>query len=130
MEMKTEERVVSTKPAESGRERRTSERFPCGGAVELLRLPPAPRQTIRGKIHNLSQGGCYVQTESPLEVGWRLAVVMNLKELELRLIAEVRSAKSDPKCWAGLEFVGITAEGFAKLKALIEKFAGEKQAGG
>ncbi|MGA9883067.1 MAG: PilZ domain-containing protein [Candidatus Acidiferrales bacterium] len=104
-------------------DRRSSERFPCRGRVELLRLPPAPRETIYGTIHNLSEGGCYVETASVLEVGARLAMVLRLEALELRLIAQVRSVKTDPKSWAGLEFVGISPEGFAKLRALIDSFA-------
>lgn len=108
---------------QSAAERRSSERFPCRGRVELLRLPPAPRETIYGTIHNLSEGGCYVETASILEVGARLAMALSVEALELRLIAQVRSVKTDPKSWAGLEFVGISSQGIAELKALIESLA-------
>ncbi|MGH9687666.1 MAG: PilZ domain-containing protein [Candidatus Acidiferrales bacterium] len=123
MDAKTEQQPGTKTIGTPAADRRSSERFPCRGRAELLRLPPAPRETVYGAIHNLSEGGCYVETASILEVGARLAMVLSVEALELRLIAQVRSVKTDPKSWAGLEFVGISPEGLAKLKTLIESFA-------
>ncbi len=127
MDLKTEQQHGTKTGGATVTDRRSSERFPCRGRAELLRLPPAPRETIYGTIHNLSEGGCYVETASVLEVGARLAMVLSVGEVELRLIAQVRSVKTDPKSWAGLEFVGISPEGLAKLKALIESFAKQER---
>lgn len=104
-------------------DRRSHQRIRCRGTVELRRIPPAPPESICGQIENLSVGGCYVETERLLDVGERWVMEINLDGLQLRLIAEARSAKRDQRCWAGLEFVGISAEGLQKLKALIEALA-------
>lgn len=127
MDVKTEQQHGTKTGGATVTDRRSSERFQCRGRAELLRLPPAPRETIYGTIHNLSEGGCYVETASVLEVGARLAMALTVEALELRLIAQVRSVKTDPKSWAGLEFVGISPEGIAELKALIERFAKQEK---
>jgi Tfp pilus assembly protein PilZ len=123
METKTEERVAPPSSAPTANERRGHQRVRCQGDVELRRIPPAPPQSISGKIKNLSEGGCFVETERPLDIGERLVMEIRLDGLELRMIAEVRSVKIDPSCSAGLEFVGISAQGLQKLKALIEVIA-------
>jgi hypothetical protein len=48
--------------------------------------------------------------------------------METKLDAQVRSVKTDPKCWAGLEFAGIAAKELARRKRLIESFAVQKKA--
>lgn len=110
----------------AAKERRDHPRVRCGGNVELRRVPPAPAESICGRIENLSIGGCYLETERLLEIGEQLVMEIRLNGLDLRMIASVRSAKSDPRCWAGLEFVGISAEGLKKLQALIEVIAREQ----
>ena len=118
---------ISTSPsASSAVERRAHQRVPCHGKVELRRLPPSPAESIFGKLKNVSQGGCFLETERPLVPGERLVMQISFDSLELRLIGEVRSAKTDPICWAGLELVGMSAEGLQRLKALIEVCASEQ----
>jgi hypothetical protein len=123
MENKIEERSASSGSASASIERRSHPRVRCRGNVELRRMPPAPPESIFGKIDNVSEGGCFVVTERPLVVGERLVMQITLDALELRLIAEVRNAKTDPGCSAGLEFVGMSADGLARMKALIEPIA-------
>lgn len=123
METKAGEQLTPTRSAPDGNERRAHQRVRCQGTVELRRIPPAPPESIYGKIINLSEGGCYLETERPLETGTRLVMEVRVDGLELRLIAEVRSAETAPPSRAGLEFVGISAEGLEKLRALIEVFA-------
>ena len=64
-----------------------------------------------------------METERPLEMGTPLVMEIRFEALELRVIAGVRSAETAPLSRAGLEFVGISAEGLEKLKALIEVLA-------
>lgn len=119
--------VPAPEPAATGRERRRDARYDCPGEVEILRVKQATGIIIRGKIRNLSLGGCYVETESPLERGAQLAVVLKIDALKLRVIAEVRSVKMDSHFWAGLEFAGMTAEGFESLKTLIAAFSAKAE---
>ena len=123
---KIEERVAPSPSASDPVERRSHQRVRCKGDVELRRIPPAPPESIFGRIKNISEAGSLVETERLLVVGERLAVQITLDALELRLIAEVRSVKAGPNCWAGLEFVGMSADGLAKLKALIDATVGEQ----
>lgn len=119
--METKVSDLSAPPsAEPGRqENREHPRFQCNGTVELRRIPPQ-RESIWGKIVNLSEGGCFLETQHPLETGVRLVMELRVHGIELRLIAEVRSVKTDGRCWAGLEFVGISREGLAMLKTAID----------
>jgi len=103
--------------------RRTSVRHDCVGAVEILRIQEATGELVTGKIRNISLGGCYVETQSPLERGSQLAVVLQVKNLRLRVIAEVRSVKIDGQNSAGLEFVGMTAQGLQSLQELMAELA-------
>jgi len=61
-----------------------------------------------------------LETDRPLETGARLVMEMRCGALAFRLIAEVRSVKADPRNFAGLGFVGISAEGLKNLKSLIK----------
>jgi hypothetical protein len=126
MANKTEAQSAASRSASNLAERRSHPRVHCDGNVELRRIPPAPPQSIFAKIRNLSEGGCFLETERPLTVGERLVMQITLDDLELRFIAEVRSAKADHRCRAGLEFVGMSADSLKKIKALIEAIAGEQ----
>jgi PilZ domain len=122
-----EANVSALAPTATGKERRRDARYDCPGEVEILRVKEATGIIIRGKIRNLSLGGCYVETESPLERGAQLAVVLKIDALKLRVIAEVRSVKMDSHFWAGLEFAGMTAQGFESLKTLIAAFSAKAE---
>ena len=126
MEPNAENLPPPSRPASDRRENRSHQRVRCDGTVELRRIPPAPPESIRGMVVNISEGGCLLKTERLLETGERLAMEMRLDDLVLRFIAEVRSVKSDPLCWAGLEFVGMSAGGLANLKTLIQVCASEQ----
>lgn len=123
METNAGAQLVSTGAEPEGNERRAHRRVRCRGSVELRRIPPASPESINGKIINISEGGCFLETERPLEMGTPLVMEIRFEALELRVIAGVRSAETAPLSRAGLEFVGISAEGLEKLKALIEVLA-------
>jgi hypothetical protein len=103
-------------------ERRKNSRHNCVGTAEILRIQEATGELITARIRNISAGGCYVETQSPLERGSQLAVVLRVNMLRLRVIAEVRFVKIDRELSAGLEFVGMTAPGLQSLQELIAEF--------
>ena len=119
-------RMVDTQPiaigSASDEERRKNARHSCVGTAEILRIQEATGELITARIRNISAGGCYVETQSPLERGSQLAVVLRVNALKLRVIAEVRFVKIDIKVSAGLEFVGMTAPGLQSLQELIAEF--------
>src|SRR5580704_193035 len=119
---------MATGPAADNLGRRTSVRHDCVGVVEILRIQQATGEMVTGKIRNISLGGCYVETQSPLERGSQLAVVIQVKNLRLRVIAEVRSVKIDGQFSAGIEFVGMTAEVLQSLQELMAELAKRAQA--
>src|ERR1700730_3643725 len=96
-----------------------SARYDCVGVAEILRIQKATGEFVTGKIRNLSLGGCSIETKSPLERGSQLAVMLQVKTLRVRVIAEIRSVETHGQFSAGLEFVGMTAPGVQSLQALI-----------
>lgn len=74
---------------------------------------------VRARIHNLSLGGCYVESEAPIAPESQLAIVLKVKDIELRVIAETKRVKTDLPYGVGLEFVSMTADGWDRLKSLI-----------
>jgi len=106
-------------PAAGNNERRRNARYICVGVAEILRIQKATGEFVTGKIRNLSLGGCSIETKSPLERGSQLAVMLQVKTLRVRVIAEIRSVETHGQFSAGLEFVGMTAPGVQSLQALI-----------
>ena len=103
-------------------ERRRRPRYNCVGVAEIRSTQGATAEFLTGKIRNISMGGCNIETQSPLERGSQLAVVLRVNMLRLRVIAEVRFVKIDRELSAGLEFVGMTAPGLQSLQELIAEF--------
>src|SRR5437868_10637629 len=63
-------------------------RFDCSGAGEV-----SSRHTGRpakGKLLNLSVGGCFAEMDWPLEVGTRVEVLLEVNRLSFRAVGEVR----------------------------------------
>jgi hypothetical protein len=121
------ERLVDAQPiatewAPGDDERRRSARYNCVGVAEILRIQKGPGEFVTGKIRNLSLEGCYIETQSPLEQGPQLAVMLQVNTLRVRVIAEIRSVKVDGHFSAGLEFVGMTVPGLRSLQGLIAEF--------
>jgi hypothetical protein len=111
--------LVAIGRAPGNDERRRNARYNCVGVAEILRIQKATGEFVTGKIRNLSLGGCSIETKSPLERGSQLAVMLQVKTLRVRVIAEIRSVETHGQFSAGLEFVGMTAPGVQSLQALI-----------
>ena len=113
---------IAIKWAPSSGERPRSTRYNCVGVVEILRIQKTPGEFVTGKIRNLSLTGCYIDTQSALEQGSQIAVVLQVNTFKIRVIAEIRSVKLNGRFSAGLEFVGMTAPGLQSLQELIAEF--------
>jgi len=98
---------------------RANERFACDRGVLCWRqggLVP-----LWGKLRNVSAGGCYVDTELPLEVGTPVAVLMILRGRKIRVHGEVRSC--EPKKGMGICFTAITERDLNQLQTSLESYA-------
>jgi PilZ domain len=121
-ELMVDPQPIAIESTSDNDERRKNSRHNCVGTAEILRIQEATGELITARIRNISAGGCYVETQSPLERGSQLAVVLRVNMLRLRVIAEVRFVKIDRELSAGLEFVGMTAPGLQSLQELIAEF--------
>jgi hypothetical protein len=87
----------------SGSERRRHKRFPCEGFAEVVAF--RANVIFRGKIRDISQSGCFVETRAHLNLP-RLAevevrfTVFGLKQSVLARVMDVRPGKG-----AGFEFL-------------------------
>jgi hypothetical protein len=98
-----------------GDERRYSPRYECEGSAEI-RIP-AQGRLVRGRIVNLSLGGCYVETNAALDVGSRVEIVLRVTGLAFRAAGEVKSVYGS--AGVGIQFIGMSAGGRTRLKELI-----------
>lgn len=96
-------------------ERRYSPRYECEGAAEIR--VPAKGRLLRGRIVNVSLGGCYIETAAPLEVGTRVEVVLRVTGLAFRAAGEIRSVYGS--AGVGVKFTGMSAGGRIRLQELI-----------
>jgi hypothetical protein len=110
---------VAIESALGNGERRRSARYDCVGVAEILHIPEAAGEFVTGKIRNLSLLGCYIDTQSALEQGSQLAVVLQVNTFKIRVIAEIRSVKLNGRFSAGLEFIGMEAPELQSLQELI-----------
>jgi PilZ domain len=100
-------------PAED--ERRLSHRYDCEGSAEI-RVPSQGR-IMRGRIVNLSLGGCYIETTAGLDVGTRIEIVLRISGLAFRAAGEIRSVYG--AAGIGIQFTGMSSGGRVRLKELI-----------
>lgn len=100
-------------------ERRHSPRFPCAGRVRIALLP------IEGiyrpaRLHDLSLGGCCVETTDPLEYGTRAELVIQANSSAFRALSQVKAIRTSA---AGMEFLQLTASGREILRELLAQLA-------
>ncbi len=72
------------------RERRRQPRIACHGTVQFHRQGAS--ETESGALRLLSEGGCYIETKTPVPPPSRLDLTMMVDGLELRAAGEVRAA--------------------------------------
>ena len=96
-------------------ERRYSPRYECEGSAEI-RIPSQGR-LVRGRIVNLSLGGCYIDTNAALDIGSKVEIVLRVTGLAFRAAGEIKSVYGS--AGAGIQFTGMSTGGRSRLKELI-----------
>lgn len=106
-------------------DRRRSPRFVCGGHAQLNCLPSSGI-ALRGRLRDLSLGGCCLDTALPVDFGPRAEVVVRVNAASFRALGEVRAVRDRSR--AGLEFVQFSSRGRDMLADLIADLARRKAA--
>jgi hypothetical protein len=106
----------------SGIERRTAARYGCAGDAEVV--VPGRGLHYKGKIGNLSAGGCFIEAQCSLERGTRVEVWMNVQGQPLRLAASLLVRRPSG---VGLRFEGVTERKLAQIRTLIVELEDEER---
>lgn len=99
----------------SREERRRYTRHKCEGRAGLV-VAGTDVETA-GMLSDVSQGGCYVETMSPLSVGTSVRATLEVREI--RIEAEAVVCASHPVIGMGLRFVQLDEENEARLQRLL-----------
>ncbi len=105
----------------SGHENRAQVRFPFSAAAEVYELRSQTRVT--GRCSDLSSGGCYIDTLSPLPVGAVVKIRMERETREFEAGAIVAYAHTS--MGMGLAFTEMDGEHQAVLRSWIGELSGE-----
>jgi PilZ domain len=105
-----------------GIERRTAQRYGCAGDAEIV--VPGRGLHYRGKIGNLSAGGCFIEAECRLERGTRVEVWMSAQGQPLRLAASLLVRRT---LGVGLRFEAVTERKLAQIRTLIAELEDEER---
>jgi hypothetical protein len=114
--------------AAANAERRTAQRYGCAGDAEIVL--PGRGLRYRGKIGNLSTGGCFIEAQCSLERGTSVEVWMNAEGQPLRVAAHLMVRRTTG---VGLRFLEMTERKTQQIRALIAELAADEerpQAGG
>jgi|SRR5437588_2057450 len=102
------------------RDRRQHARFRC--FISALLRPAGTQLPIWGQVTDISLGGCYVQTASPLPAGSKLVLDLLLNESRLHAQGAVRS--SHPGLGMGINFLDMGPEQREQIEQFVKWFAG------
>ncbi len=110
----TEEPAAASPPAPMA-DRRTHPRYAFTAAVEVVTAEPGAR--IKTRLRDLSQQGCYVDTDSPLPLGTAVEALITkgAKSLEAR----ARVVSNQPGKGMGLMFTAVPQEHYGTLDTWI-----------
>jgi hypothetical protein len=98
------------------KEKRKHPRFPCDAGVEVR--PENGKFGNWGTLADISTGGCYIYTFSPLPMD--TTVVLNIKVKSTEITVAARIVTSHPGVGMGVEFKGfVQPDGEARLKNLL-----------
>ena len=101
--------------AKATSERRDSTRYVCTGGAEFKKAEGGFKNW--GTVADVSHTGCYVETNFPLAARTLLDLQINVRNIDIRARAVVRSAH--PNVGMGLEFAQISPEDRHRLETLI-----------
>lgn len=105
--------LVSAPPTRA--DRRSHPRYAFTAAIEIVAAEPSQR--IKTRMRDLSQQGCYVDTDSPLHLGTAadVRITKGAKSLE----AEIRVVYNQPRKGMGLMFTALEPANRAILESWI-----------
>ena len=107
------------------KERRKHPRYPCDTGVRIHLEQGGGG--FWGTLSDISYGGCYIYTFSPLPVGQAVLLIIKCNEKEIHAAGKVVS--SHPGVGMGVAFQSFAQnEGEALLKAYLGQLAGRPQA--
>jgi len=99
------------------KEKRKHPRFPCDAGVEVR--PENGKFGNWGTLADISVGGCYIYTFSPLPID--TTVVLNIKARDTEISVVARTVTFHPGVGMGVEFKGfVQEEGAVRLKTLLD----------
>jgi hypothetical protein len=102
------------------KERRKHPRYPCDTGVRIHLEKGGTG--FWGTLSDISYGGCYIYTFSPLPIGQSVLLVIKCKEKDIHVASKVVS--SHPGVGMGVAFQGFAQnEGEALLKAYLGQLA-------
>jgi PilZ domain len=102
------------------KERRRYPRYPCDTGVRIH--PEKGNAGYWGTLSDISFGGCYVYTFSPLPVGQMITVVIKASDAEINVGGRIVS--SHPGVGMGIAFAGFVQEdGENRLKTYLDHLA-------
>lgn len=100
-----------------GGERRQYPRFECNASIEIRTAGAvAP---LRGKLADLSLGGCYAEMMNPLRVGSKLELAIWLESAKISTAGMVTS--SHPGFGVGIKFIGMLSADRESLREYLKK---------
>src|SRR5262249_8770697 len=101
-------------------ERRKHPRFPCDTGVRIH--PEKGNAGYWGTLSDISVGGCYIFTFSPLPAGQIVTLVIKLENMEVNVGGRIVS--SHPGVGLGVAFQGLGHEhGEVRLKSYLDKLS-------
>jgi hypothetical protein len=102
-------------------ERRQFTRIECQASIEIR--TPSAAAPIRGRLVDLSLGGCYAEMQMPLKVGNTLELAIWLDESKLRTAGLVTS--SHPGFGIGVKFIAMGRNERQQLEQYLSKQSGK-----
>ena len=101
-------------------DRRRYPRYQCSGTLELKTADSGMPMSLR--IADLSLGGCYGETMSPLSIGTEVQMVLNVGNFIIPVKGVVRTCHTS--MGNGIGFTQIEPEDWKKLAALVGQLGG------
>ncbi len=98
-------------------EKRWHTRFECSGAASIT--PRGSQIPLHGVIKDVSQGGVYVETMSPLPVNSEVLLKVNIGGMTFEATGLVRT--SYPMVGMGMSFRDVAQEDLQKLAAILQR---------
>ncbi|HZR32613.1 MAG TPA: PilZ domain-containing protein [Terriglobales bacterium] len=100
-------------------DRRQHARFKC--FISALLRPAGTTLPVWGQVTDISSGGCYVQTGTPLAVNSRLTIELLMNDSRLK--AEGMVCSNHPGQGMGLKFLEMSDQHHAQVQQFVKWFA-------